>query len=153
MSRGVCSTSPRKFENLYLKFTNIWSSHRIRGKQEDELERTPSTYKPLHSFRLEKDKSYKQQYADMYFLRLTKIKPALEQIASVAWADTVVGGEPARRVDRVLDIRQGELCWVTGTVYMDMSLKPNILEDVSKDVSCRSLGTLRGGVCLRAGTD
>lgn len=31
-------------------------------------------------------------------------------------------------------MRQGELCWVAGTVYMDMPMKPNILEDVSKDV-------------------
>lgn len=28
----------------------------------------------------------------------------------------------------------GELCWVTGTVYMDMPLKPNVLDDISKDV-------------------
>lgn len=70
----------------------------------------------------------------MYFLRLTKIKPVVERIASETWDGTVIGGEPAKPVERVLDIRQGELCWVTGTVYMDMSLKPNILEDVSKDV-------------------
>ena len=38
------------------------------------------------------------------------------------------------RVDRVLDVRQGELCWVVGTIYMDMPLKPNILDDISKDV-------------------
>ncbi|KAI1776358.1 DNA polymerase alpha/epsilon subunit B-domain-containing protein [Hypoxylon cercidicola] len=103
------------------------------GKPEEELERVSSTYKPLLSFRLEKDRSYKQQYADMYFLRLTKIKPAVEQLASAAWDDTEIGGEPVKKVERVLDIRQGELCWVTGTVYMDMPLKPNILEDVSKD--------------------
>lgn len=30
-------------------------------------------------------------------------------------------------------MRQGELCWVAGTVYRDMALKPNILDDVSKD--------------------
>lgn len=45
------------------------------------------------------------------------------------------------RVDRVLDVRQGELCWVAGTVYMDMPLKPNILEDISQDV-CRQRGSL-----------
>ena len=39
-----------------------------------------------------------------------------------------------RRVERVLDVRQGDLCWMVGTVYMDMPLKPNILEDISKDV-------------------
>lgn len=70
----------------------------------------------------------------MYFLRLTKIKPAVEKVASEAWDGTKIAGETARKVDRVLDVRQGELCWVAGTVYMDMSLKPNILEDVSKDV-------------------
>ena len=75
----------------------------------------------------------------MYFLRLTKIKPVVERIAAETWSDTVIGGEPAKQVECVLDIRQGELCWVTGTVYMDMSLKPNILEDVSKDVRSENI--------------
>ncbi|KAK7427968.1 DNA polymerase delta small subunit Cdc1 [Neonectria magnoliae] len=95
--------------------------------------RAPSSYKPLHSFALEKQRSYKQQFGDMYFLRLTKIKPAVDEVATASWKDTVIGGEAAQRVERVLDVRQGELCWVTGTVYMDMPLKPSILEDVSKD--------------------
>ncbi|KAI5924359.1 DNA polymerase delta subunit 2 [Camillea tinctor] len=103
------------------------------GKPENELQRTASSYKPLHSFSLNKEKSYQQQFADMYFLRLTKLKPAVEQIASAAWAETVIGGEPCKKAERVLDIRQGELCWVSGTVYIDMPLKPDILEDVSKD--------------------
>ncbi|KAI0550854.1 DNA polymerase alpha/epsilon subunit B-domain-containing protein [Xylaria curta] len=103
------------------------------GKAEEELERTASEYKPLHTFKLDKEKSYKQQFADMYFLRLTRIKPAVEQRASEAWRRTIIGDEPAKKVERVLDIRQGELCWVSGTVYMEMALKPNILDDVSKD--------------------
>lgn len=45
-----------------------------------------------------------------------------------------IAGDTVHRVERVLDVRQGELCWVTGTVYMDMPLKPNILDDISKDV-------------------
>lgn len=98
------------------------------------LERVADSYKPLPSFELDKQRSYKQQYGDMYFLRLTKIKPAVEQVASTAWEGTVIGGEEVKKVERVLDVRQGELCWVAGTVYMDMPLKPNILEDVSKDV-------------------
>ncbi|KAM5342587.1 hypothetical protein ACJ41O_013553 [Fusarium nematophilum] len=95
--------------------------------------RTASSYKPMQSFALDKQRSYKQQYGDMYFLRLTKIKPAVDKVAESAWSGTVIAGETARRVERVLDVRQGELCWVTGTVYMEMPLKPNILEDVSKD--------------------
>ena len=92
----------------------------------------------------------------MYFLRLAKLKPTVEAIAAEAWSDLTVGlfqeteepppsdihstqiaGEKVRRVDRVLDVRQGELCWVAGTVYMDMPLKPNILDDISKDVRPR----------------
>ncbi len=42
------------------------------------------------------------------------------------------------RVERVLDVRQGQLCWVAGTVYLDMPLKPNILDDISRDVSVAS---------------
>jgi predicted metal-dependent HD superfamily phosphohydrolase len=45
-----------------------------------------------------------------------------------------LGGEKARYVQRVLDVRQGELCWVVGTVYMEMNLKPNVLDDISKEV-------------------
>ncbi|KAG6009644.1 hypothetical protein E4U21_001708 [Claviceps maximensis] len=95
--------------------------------------RVDDAYKPLHTFRLDKQRSYKQQYGDMYFLRLTKIKPAVEEVAASSWQGTVIGGEEVQRVERVLDVRQGDLCWVGGTVYMDMPLKPNILDDVSKD--------------------
>lgn len=84
----------------------------------------------------------------MYFLRLAKIKPAVEEVAARAWQDTEIGGERAKRVDRVLDVRQGELCWVAGTVYMDMKLKPNILEDVSKDVSFRNTFLGLEGRCV-----
>jgi DNA polymerase delta subunit 2 len=45
-----------------------------------------------------------------------------------------LGGEKAQFVERVLDVRQGELCWVVGTVYMEMALKPNVLDDISKEV-------------------
>lgn len=76
----------------------------------------------------------------MYFLRLAKLKPAAEKVAAEAWAGFEIGGEEATKVERVLDVRQGELCWVTGTIYMDMALKPNILDDISKDVSSFTSG-------------
>lgn len=107
-------------------------------------ERIDSSYKPLSTFTLPTDRKYQQQYADIYFLRLTKIRPAVEGVAAAAWDDTVIGGEEARKVERVLDVRQGELCWVVGTVYMDMPLKPNILEDISKDVSALQVSQALG---------
>jgi DNA polymerase delta subunit 2 len=45
-----------------------------------------------------------------------------------------LGEEKAQMVSRVLDVRQGELCWIIGTVYMEMGLKPNILDDIAKEV-------------------
>ncbi|CAK7220523.1 DNA polymerase delta small subunit Cdc1 [Sporothrix curviconia] len=96
-------------------------------------ERDQSAYHPLHRFALESTRQYQQQFADMYFLRLARIKPAVDRIAADIFDGVVVGGVHARKVDRVLDVRQGELCWVSGTVYMDMPYKPNILDDVSKD--------------------
>lgn len=59
----------------------------------------------------------------------------MEQIALEAWDGFQIGDETAERVERVLDVRQGKLCWIAGTIYMDMPLKPNILDDLSKDVS------------------
>lgn len=58
--------------------------------------------------------------------------------------DLQVGEDTVRRVDRVLDVRQGEICWVAGTVYMDMPLKPNILDDISKDVCSMVMLNLSG---------
>jgi len=99
------------------------------------LTREPSLYKPLTTYALEKEKHYQQQYGDMYFLRLTKLKPAVEANAEEAWRDFNIAGEDVEKVERVLDVRQGKLCWVAGTIYMEMPLKPNILDDISKDVS------------------
>jgi DNA polymerase delta subunit 2 len=100
-----------------------------------EGQRVPSAYDPLYSYRLSRgdNKHYVQQYGDMYFLRLAKLKPKVEAIAAEEWEDFEIAGEKAQRVDRVLDVRQGQLCWVAGTIYMDMPLKPNILDDISKD--------------------
>jgi DNA polymerase delta subunit 2 len=100
-----------------------------------QLKRISSSYNPLYSYRLPygENKNYMQQFGDMYFLRLAKLKPVVEAIATDEWDDFEIAGEHARKVERVLDVRQGQLCWVAGTIYMDMPLKPNILEDISKE--------------------
>jgi DNA polymerase delta subunit 2 len=69
----------------------------------------------------------------MYFLRLAQLKEDVRQRAQEAWGEFTLGEERAQMVDRVLDVRQGELCWVIGTVYMEMGLKPNILDDIAKE--------------------
>lgn len=49
--------------------------------------RRPSSYNPLHTFRLPmgENRQYKQQYADLYFLRLAKLKPAVVKVAKESW--------------------------------------------------------------------
>ncbi|KAJ5895228.1 hypothetical protein N7495_006919 [Penicillium taxi] len=105
------------------------------NEEYEPVQRTPSNYNPLDTFKLPAGEArhYRQQYGDMYFLRLAKLKPAVEKVAKEAWDGFTIAGENARSVNRVLDVRQGELCWVTGTVYMNMPLKPNILEDLTKE--------------------
>ncbi len=43
--------------------------------------------------------------------------------------------EPPKFVDRILDVRQGDICYVVGNVYCAMPLKPDVLEDLTREVS------------------
>ncbi|KAL9085672.1 MAG: hypothetical protein Q9159_004549 [Coniocarpon cinnabarinum] len=104
------------------------------GDPPTPLTRSFSTYHPLHDFDLAKAEGYQQQYGDLYFLRLAKIKPEVQKIASEAWEGYSIADETVQHVNRVLDVRQGTLCWITGTIYLDMPLKPNILADIAADV-------------------
>lgn len=51
---------------------------------------------------------------------------------------TEVPGTPVL-VPRVLDVEKSQLCYIIGTVYMDMPLKPNVLEDLGRDVGLPAL--------------
>ncbi|KAI0933900.1 hypothetical protein AcW1_005592 [Taiwanofungus camphoratus] len=39
----------------------------------------------------------------------------------------------------MLDVVKGQLCFIIGTVYMDMPLKPNVLDDIARDHSISAL--------------
>lgn len=77
------------------------------------LERHTSYYNPTNRYVLAKgdQKHYHQQYADTYFLRLAKLKSAVEHIAEEAWTGfevkkTPLGSLRAEKVDlRILDSR------------------------------------------------
>ncbi|TBU32286.1 DNA polymerase alpha/epsilon subunit B-domain-containing protein [Dichomitus squalens] len=78
------------------------------------------------------DKSYRHQYSNIYFVRLRALRQHVEQQAQRKWSG--VAGNPVF-VPRVLDVEKGKLCFVIGTVYMEMPLKPNVLEDIARDRS------------------
>ncbi|KAI5843476.1 DNA polymerase-like protein subunit delta-2, partial [Morchella snyderi] len=78
-------------------------------------------------------RTYQQQFSTTYFLRLASLKPHVDAAAHAAWSAATIAGERVHHCERVLDVRPRDLCWVSGTVYMDMALKPNILDDITKD--------------------
>ncbi|KTW32161.1 DNA-directed DNA polymerase delta subunit POL31 [Pneumocystis jirovecii RU7] len=80
-----------------------------------------------------KKRTYQQQYANMYFLRLVHIRPKIVHQAQQNWGDMVIKDWKVKRASRLLDIVHGEICWIVGTVYVDAPLKPNILDDIKKD--------------------
>ncbi|KAG7092236.1 hypothetical protein E1B28_008602 [Marasmius oreades] len=77
-------------------------------------------------------KSYKHQYSNIYYARLTQTKHHVEERAKKRWKD--LDGNPVL-VPRVLEVTKGKLCYIIGTVYMDMPLKPNVIEDIARDRS------------------
>ncbi|KAF8631413.1 hypothetical protein AX17_005091 [Amanita inopinata Kibby_2008] len=79
-----------------------------------------------------KERSYKHQYANIYFVRLRFLRQYVEQRAAMLWK--AAAGDPIS-VPRVLEVTKGQLCYIIGTVYMDMPLKPNVLEDIARDRS------------------
>ncbi|KAI0255404.1 DNA polymerase alpha/epsilon subunit B-domain-containing protein [Lactifluus subvellereus] len=101
------------------------------------ITRLPTTVLPLAdstpSFTIKSiNKSFKHQYANIYFVRLRFLRAFVEKEATKKWKN--VPGSP-KLVPRVLDVLKGQLCFVIGTVYIDMPLKPNVLEDIGRDHS------------------
>ncbi|KAH8998872.1 DNA polymerase alpha/epsilon subunit B-domain-containing protein [Lactarius hatsudake] len=78
---------------------------------------------------LSSDRSFKYQYANIYFVRLRLLREFIEKEAVKKWERS------PKLVPRVLDVLKGTICFLVGTVYMDMPLKPNVLEDIGRDHS------------------
>ncbi|KAF7338503.1 DNA polymerase subunit delta-2 [Mycena venus] len=78
------------------------------------------------------NKSYKHQYANIYFVRLRILRDVVEEKARQRWHG--IKGDPVL-VPKVLEVEKSKLCYVVGTVYMDMPLKPNVMEDIARDNS------------------
>ena len=104
-----------------------------------------------------KDKSYRHQYSNIYFVRLRALRQYVEKQAQRRWSEVTGAsiwlgcrfcqlnlhwiGNPVF-VPRVLDVEKGKLCFVIGTVYLEMPLKPNVLEDIARDVSAGLMFTV-----------
>ncbi|EJD02090.1 uncharacterized protein FOMMEDRAFT_109238 [Fomitiporia mediterranea MF3/22] len=78
----------------------------------------------------ENHKSYRHQFSNIYFARLTLLKNIVEKKAKERWKG--LSGSPPL-VPRVLDVAKSQVCFIIGTVYLNMPQKPNVLEDVGRD--------------------
>lgn len=81
----ICYGNPREIHAFNLTLYDA----KFRNSAQDfsSVARTQSSYTPINSFHLAKGeaKHYRQQYGDLYFLRLAMLKPAVEGIANEAW--------------------------------------------------------------------
>ncbi|TKY88537.1 hypothetical protein EX895_002525 [Sporisorium graminicola] len=108
-------------------------------------------------------RSYSKQYAQLYDYRLAYLKKRILPRAKSRWVDNfdsfsqsqsqplsqldtsdadagpssansrVRMQDPPKLVDRILDVRQGDICYVVGNVYCAMPLKPDVLEDLTRE--------------------
>ena len=74
-------------------------------------------------------RDYVRQYANLYWFRLEKLKPIVIEAARAKWGDH----RPSPPfVDKLLDVEPGMQCIITGTVYLEMPLKPNVLDELAE---------------------
>ncbi|GLB35302.1 putative glutamate decarboxylase [Lyophyllum shimeji] len=64
--------------------------------------------------------------------RINTANKSYRHQAHKRWRD--IPGNPIL-VPRVLEVVKSRLCYIIGTVYMDMPLKPNVMEDIARDHS------------------
>lgn len=106
-------------------------------------------------------RNYKTQYANIYFTRLLQLRPVVSRVAGERWKGFKGESQPCHRfsdgienfgadengidtgnpklLKRILNVERKQLCYIIGTIYMEMPLKPNILEDMGRDVRSRTI--------------
>ncbi|KAI7817596.1 DNA polymerase alpha/epsilon subunit B-domain-containing protein [Gamsiella multidivaricata] len=105
----------------------------IMETESASIERRKAAFDNLGSLQrnfLVDSREYKLQYAHLYFTRLVLMRPKVLKQAKLKWGSL---DSTPKHVEKVLDVQPGEISYLIGTVYMDMKLKPNILNDITKD--------------------
>ncbi|KAI9495528.1 DNA polymerase alpha/epsilon subunit B-domain-containing protein [Zychaea mexicana] len=98
------------------------------------LERAEATFDDLPDLAdnlIIKSRSFHRQYASLYFVRLLKLRPAVLAQAKLRWESLP---DKPKYVPKVLDTGI-KRCYVVGTIYVEMQLKPNVLKDLTEETS------------------
>lgn len=69
------------------------------------------------------------QFASLYFSRLAELRPRVEAAVTARW-----GEETLTLGVKALDAEAGTRALVIGTLFKDMKNKPNILDEINRDV-------------------
>lgn len=78
------------------------------------------------------ERTYGRQFAQMYDYRLAVLRRRAREAAMAQRPDTCVN---ATYIERLLDIPPRQMCMVVGTFYSAMQLKPDVLQDIARDLS------------------
>ncbi|ORX57896.1 hypothetical protein BCR36DRAFT_580462 [Piromyces finnis] len=108
------------------------------SENENVINRPLSNYKSYDSKFLIQNRFYEQQYSGIYFCRLKKLFNNVKKACEEKWKSSIESKKIEYK-SKILDIKQGKLCYVIGTVFLDMSEKPNILKDVSTTLNIDEL--------------
>lgn len=95
-------------------------------------------------------RKYNRQFSTLYDYRLRRLKHPkgrLVKMATEQWTEGKgtskhlslgssdgKGRMKANYVKRILDVKQGQICFVVGTIYCSMHLKPDVLEELTREV-------------------
>lgn len=77
-------------------------------------------------------KTYTQQFSQIYFCRLKALYPALRAASHKKWSQE--GGAGPVVAERILELLPGRESIVFGTIFANLSSKPNVLKDLENDV-------------------
>lgn len=103
----------------------------------DELKRSSNTSYEMFNEKYMVRRAKKEpmlQYANLYFLRLQKLKPALREAAIAKWITPLTKSQSdadlPEIVDNILDMKQKKTTIIIGTFYKEQQKKPTILDNI-----------------------
>eukprot|EP00919_Chromeraceae_sp_WS-2016_P069959 GHVR01165883.1.p1 GENE.GHVR01165883.1~~GHVR01165883.1.p1 ORF type:complete len:491 (+),score=130.17 GHVR01165883.1:16-1488(+) len=121
------SIFPNDFPNPYLTYPTESNSK----DDEVRITRQCATFEDLSSiFEIEK-KTFTQQYAHIYTVRLQLLRGVVSKSARAAWPDI----RNEYHLDELKELAVNVECCVIGVLYKAMKLKPSVLADYSKKLS------------------
>ncbi|KAH9821825.1 DNA polymerase alpha/epsilon subunit B-domain-containing protein [Melampsora americana] len=83
-----------------------------------------------------KTRQFSSQFSNLYYQRLNSLKNKLKTSSLLKWKDQF-------KLVRILDVMIGEKMIIVGTIYCETKLKPNVLEDLSREHHLGSTSSLK----------